>query len=161
MGLALTNWISLIALGIVPLAMIAYRIQVEEKALMETIGQPYRDYMRRSKRLIPFLFQSVANFEVAQTSLSENKRDILVPGFLDWKLARTRRLESLRYMISQIQFSLAWVSYATIAGIGCRMIDHGAVTRSNGGGFLNKFRFGSFDRQELTLPAFLADEHSG
>jgi protein-S-isoprenylcysteine O-methyltransferase Ste14 len=56
MGLALTNWISLIALGIVPLGIVAYRICVEERALVETLGQPYRDYMARTKRLIPFLF---------------------------------------------------------------------------------------------------------
>jgi len=55
MGLALANWISLIALGIVPLGIYAYRIHVEEKALVETLGQPYRDYMTRTKRLIPFL----------------------------------------------------------------------------------------------------------
>jgi len=56
MGLALANWISLIALGIVPLGLVAYRIRVEEKALVETLGRPYRDYMTRTKRLIPFLF---------------------------------------------------------------------------------------------------------
>jgi protein-S-isoprenylcysteine O-methyltransferase Ste14 len=56
MGLALTNWISLIVLGIVPLGIVAYRIQVEERALVETLGQPYRDYMTRTKRLVPFLF---------------------------------------------------------------------------------------------------------
>jgi len=56
MGLALTNWISLIALGIVPLGIVAYRIRVEERALVETLGQPYRNYMTRTKRLIPFLF---------------------------------------------------------------------------------------------------------
>jgi protein-S-isoprenylcysteine O-methyltransferase Ste14 len=53
---ALANWISFIALGIVPLAIVAYRIRVEEKALVETPGQPYCGYMTRTKRLIPFLF---------------------------------------------------------------------------------------------------------
>ena len=56
MGLVLTNWISLIPLGIVPLGIVAYHIRVEERALVETLGQPYRDYMTRTKRLIPFLF---------------------------------------------------------------------------------------------------------
>jgi protein-S-isoprenylcysteine O-methyltransferase Ste14 len=56
MGLSLTNWISLIVLGIGPPSLYAYRIYVEEKALVETLGQPYRDYMKRTKRLIPFLF---------------------------------------------------------------------------------------------------------
>ena len=30
-----------------------YRIRVEEAALVEAIGDPYRDYMRRVKRVIP------------------------------------------------------------------------------------------------------------
>jgi protein-S-isoprenylcysteine O-methyltransferase Ste14 len=32
------------------------RIGVEEKALAEGIGEPYRAYMRRTKRLIPFIW---------------------------------------------------------------------------------------------------------
>jgi len=48
------NWASLAAL-IVTLAGYAYRIKVEEKALATHLGAPYRDYMRRTKRLIPFL----------------------------------------------------------------------------------------------------------
>jgi protein-S-isoprenylcysteine O-methyltransferase Ste14 len=33
----------------------AYRIRIEEEALATDLGAPYRDYMRRTKRLIPFL----------------------------------------------------------------------------------------------------------
>ena len=33
----------------------AYRIKVEERALSTALGPVYRDYMRRTKRLIPFL----------------------------------------------------------------------------------------------------------
>ena len=33
----------------------ARRIRIEEKALATDLGAPYRDYMRRTKRLIPFL----------------------------------------------------------------------------------------------------------
>jgi protein-S-isoprenylcysteine O-methyltransferase Ste14 len=33
----------------------AYRIKIEEEALATDLGAPYRDYMRRTKRLIPFL----------------------------------------------------------------------------------------------------------
>lgn len=33
----------------------AYRIRTEEAALASTLGEPYREYMRRTKRLIPFL----------------------------------------------------------------------------------------------------------
>lgn len=35
---------------------VAYRIQVEEFALAETIGDPYRAYMQRTWRLIPYVF---------------------------------------------------------------------------------------------------------
>ena len=33
----------------------AYRIRVEERALANDLGPPYREYMRRTKRLIPFV----------------------------------------------------------------------------------------------------------
>jgi protein-S-isoprenylcysteine O-methyltransferase Ste14 len=33
----------------------AYRITVEERAMATNLGPPYRDYMRRTQRLIPFL----------------------------------------------------------------------------------------------------------
>jgi protein-S-isoprenylcysteine O-methyltransferase Ste14 len=54
-GLALGNWASL-AVSVVPLALAyGYRIAVEERALVQTIGAPYADYMKRTHRLIPFL----------------------------------------------------------------------------------------------------------
>lgn len=39
-------------------SLLAYliRIRVEERALAETIGEPYRAYMSRTKRLIPFVW---------------------------------------------------------------------------------------------------------
>ena len=33
----------------------AYRIQVEEAALIAALGEPYKDYMRRTQRLVPFV----------------------------------------------------------------------------------------------------------
>ena len=51
---ALTNPLSFLGL-IPPLAGYAYRIRVEERALMRDLGEPYVDYMRRTKRLVPFL----------------------------------------------------------------------------------------------------------
>jgi protein-S-isoprenylcysteine O-methyltransferase len=43
-------------LGMIPaLAGYAYRIRVEERALVLNLGHPYRSYMRRTKRLLPFL----------------------------------------------------------------------------------------------------------
>src|ERR1700681_1170502 len=48
------NLASLAAL-IVVIAGYAYRIRVEESVLAKELGPPYEDYMRRTKRLIPFL----------------------------------------------------------------------------------------------------------
>lgn len=52
--LSATNWLSL-ACFLLALPGFAYRIAVEENALANGIGQPYRDYMRRTKRLIPYV----------------------------------------------------------------------------------------------------------
>jgi protein-S-isoprenylcysteine O-methyltransferase Ste14 len=48
------NWASLPAL-VVALAGYAYRIRIEEGAMARDLGAAYQDYMRRTKRLIPFL----------------------------------------------------------------------------------------------------------
>jgi protein-S-isoprenylcysteine O-methyltransferase Ste14 len=55
-GLALTNWISITVAFLIPVLCYSYRIHVEEQALLETLGAPYREYIDRSKRLIPFFF---------------------------------------------------------------------------------------------------------
>ena len=52
--LCATNWVSL-ACFVLALPGFAYRIRVEEAALSSALGQPYRDYMRRTKRLVPFV----------------------------------------------------------------------------------------------------------
>ena len=55
-GLALGSWgTTLLVLGTCA-AVYAYRIAVEERVLAEVLGEPYRDYMRRRRRLIPYLF---------------------------------------------------------------------------------------------------------
>jgi protein-S-isoprenylcysteine O-methyltransferase Ste14 len=55
-GLAVTNWASLISLLVCVLLGYAYRVTVEEQALVRTIGQPYVEYMRHTKRFIPLVF---------------------------------------------------------------------------------------------------------
>ena len=55
-GLALTNWLSALVLTVVGAAGYAYRVRVEEQALIAALGEPYRDYMRRTKRFVPLLF---------------------------------------------------------------------------------------------------------
>ena len=54
-GTTFFNWLSLAALILFPLAAYAYRIHVEERALVGTIGAPYAEYMGRTKRLVPFV----------------------------------------------------------------------------------------------------------
>lgn len=55
-GLAMANWASLVALLVCVFAGHFYRVRIEEKALIRSIGQPYVDYMRRTRRFIPLLF---------------------------------------------------------------------------------------------------------
>lgn len=49
------NWLALA--GLLPvLAGVLYRIRVEERALSDELGEPYRAYMRRTRRLVPFIY---------------------------------------------------------------------------------------------------------
>lgn len=52
-GLASGNWFSLLALGVLPLAAMLYRIQVEEQALVRHFGPAYQAYASRTKRFLP------------------------------------------------------------------------------------------------------------
>ena len=54
-GLALGSWISVAILFIVHCYLYGIRVAVEEKALGETLGEPYREYSVRTKRFIPFI----------------------------------------------------------------------------------------------------------
>ncbi len=55
LALSLTNWLSLLVIMGCALIGVSYRIQVEEHVLQEHLGQRYQEYMRRTKRLIPFV----------------------------------------------------------------------------------------------------------
>lgn len=56
LGMTLTNWLAMF-LPVLCLAIAyTYRIAIEERALLEGLGSPYREYMRRTWRLIPFVF---------------------------------------------------------------------------------------------------------
>lgn len=55
-GLAVTNWASLVVLLTCVFVGHMYRVSVEEKALIHAIGQPYSEYMQRTKRFIPLVF---------------------------------------------------------------------------------------------------------
>jgi len=54
-GLAMANWISLAVSILIPVAVYSYRVHVEERALVESLGEPYRAYMQTHKRFIPFV----------------------------------------------------------------------------------------------------------
>ncbi len=55
-GLALANWASFACLAAAAALGFGYRIHVEEAALVEALGEPYRAYRRRTKRLVPFVW---------------------------------------------------------------------------------------------------------
>jgi protein-S-isoprenylcysteine O-methyltransferase Ste14 len=55
-GLALGSWASTIVLALAALAVYSYRIAVEERALLSVVGEPYREFIRTRKRLIPFIY---------------------------------------------------------------------------------------------------------
>jgi protein-S-isoprenylcysteine O-methyltransferase Ste14 len=55
MALALGNWISVAVVLIAIPPTYVYRVSVEERALVATLGEPYRAYMQRTKRFIPLI----------------------------------------------------------------------------------------------------------
>jgi protein-S-isoprenylcysteine O-methyltransferase Ste14 len=52
-GLALTNWASLLVLALVPTAGLLVRIRSEERVLVASLGESYRVYAARRRRLLP------------------------------------------------------------------------------------------------------------
>ena len=55
-GLTIGNWLT-IAIIFVPIFIaFLWRINLEEAALREALGEPYSEYMQRTRRLIPFIY---------------------------------------------------------------------------------------------------------
>jgi protein-S-isoprenylcysteine O-methyltransferase len=54
-GLALGSWFSFALLTIATIATYGYRVVIEERALLDTIGESYRSYTRETKRFIPYI----------------------------------------------------------------------------------------------------------
>jgi len=54
-GIACGNWLSVALLFLEPCYAYSRRVKAEEKAMLATIGEPYRSYMARTKRFIPFI----------------------------------------------------------------------------------------------------------
>ena len=55
-GVALGSWGSALAMTAITFATYLYRMRVEERTLLAAIGEPYRDFLRTRKRLIPFVY---------------------------------------------------------------------------------------------------------
>jgi len=55
LGLALQSWAAVITLTLLFIIAYGYRIYVEEKALISELGEPYIEYKKRTKRLIPYM----------------------------------------------------------------------------------------------------------
>jgi protein-S-isoprenylcysteine O-methyltransferase Ste14 len=53
LGAALGNWLSVLALAVLPTIGLVVRIRVEERALLESLGEPYRAYAEHRHRLLP------------------------------------------------------------------------------------------------------------
>jgi protein-S-isoprenylcysteine O-methyltransferase len=56
LGLCLGNWASLTVLVIGTVPVFLWRIRVEEAALVGALGDSYREYMQRTRRLIPVFY---------------------------------------------------------------------------------------------------------
>ncbi len=54
-GFALGNWLNPVIFFLEFLFVYNPRVAAEEKALLDTIGEPYRAYMARTKRFKPFI----------------------------------------------------------------------------------------------------------
>jgi protein-S-isoprenylcysteine O-methyltransferase Ste14 len=52
-GLAVGNWLGVAACVLLPLPALVLRIRVEEGELVRVLGEPYRRYQARTKRLVP------------------------------------------------------------------------------------------------------------
>ena len=55
-GMALTSWLSTLIITLAGALGYVYRVRVEEQALRNNLGGRYQEYMRRTKRFVPFVF---------------------------------------------------------------------------------------------------------
>ena len=55
-GIAVQNWLSLLVAFLLPLVALLYRIQVEERLLVSSLGTAYVEYQKKTKRLIPWIW---------------------------------------------------------------------------------------------------------
>jgi protein-S-isoprenylcysteine O-methyltransferase len=56
LGFCFRNWLSILFLTVPIIAAFLWRIGVEERVLLQALGQNYRAYAERTRRLIPFVY---------------------------------------------------------------------------------------------------------
>jgi protein-S-isoprenylcysteine O-methyltransferase Ste14 len=56
LGLVFTNWLSFISILAAGCIGFGYRVLVEERMLLAALVDPYREYMKHTKRFIPFVY---------------------------------------------------------------------------------------------------------
>ena len=56
LGMTMTNWAALLLPLCCSLIGYGYRIPIEERALVQGLGEEYRRYMKRTWRLVPYVF---------------------------------------------------------------------------------------------------------
>ena len=55
-GLLIGNWLSFVCLIVAAIGGLVFRIRVEERALLQHLGDGYREYAASRKRLVPFIW---------------------------------------------------------------------------------------------------------
>jgi len=56
LGFCFGNWLSILFLTVPIIGAFLWRIRIEESALTKALGNDYRAYMERTKRLIPWVY---------------------------------------------------------------------------------------------------------
>jgi len=56
LGFCFGNWLSILFMTVPIIAAFLWRIRIEERALADALGEDYRAYTQRTKRLIPFVY---------------------------------------------------------------------------------------------------------
>jgi len=54
-GLALGSWVSFLLLTVGSIATYRYRVAIEERILLQTLGEPYASYIKSRRRFIPYI----------------------------------------------------------------------------------------------------------
>ena len=55
-AVSLSNWLSILLMIIPVLAGFLYRIKVEEKFMIRQLGEQYKEYQKRTKKIIPAIY---------------------------------------------------------------------------------------------------------